>query len=182
MVAATCVMLALLAGPIAGQGVLVVEGRAGWALPRGAFDRPLPDTELAAGPGTGVHFALRRGSRVYVYLGFSQLRFDCAGAACRGSWISTQWDSGVRVDLRTRGVVPWIRVGVVSPSVEHVPGERGGARGWGGEAGGGVRVPMTERLSLSPGIRFGVADVSRDERDDVSMRFVVADLGLVVAF
>lgn len=168
--------------PVVAQSTLIVESRAGIATPSGSFGAPLPETELAAAPSVGLHFGLRRGERTYIYLGFSQLRFDCTGDACRGSWIATQWEAGIRAELGTGGVVPWLRAGVVTPSVERLPGVRRTARGWGGEGGAGLRIALTERLSLSPGARYGAVDVARHDNDDVAMRYLVFDLGLVVAF
>jgi hypothetical protein len=168
--------------PLAAQSPLIVESRAGFSSPRGSFLTPSPDTELSRAPSVGLHFGLRRGTRTYLYLGFSQLRFDCEGLACEGAWVATQWEAGIRAELTAGAVVPWLRAGVVTPSVENVPGVRRAARGWGGEAGAGVRFALTERLSLSPGARFGAVDVGRPEGEDVAMRYLVFDLGLVVAF
>ena len=168
--------------PLSAQSTLIVESRAGISSPRGSFRTPTPDTELSSAPSVGLHFGLRRGTRTYVYLGFSQLRFDCEGVECDGTWVATQWEAGVRAELSSGPVVPWLRAGVVSPSVEHVPGVRRGARGWGGEGGAGARIALTERLSLSPGARFGAVNVGRSVGEDVAMRYLVVDLGLVVAF
>lgn len=168
--------------PLEAQSVLVVEARGGGAVPKGSFRMPVAGADLSAGTAAGVHFALRRGSRTYISLGFSQLRFDCAGPSCGAAWVSTQWEAGVRVDLRSSGVVPWLRLGVVTPSVENVPGEPDAVRGWGGDAGAGVRVPLTTRLFLSPGVRFTAAELGRSAGPDATMRFLVADLGLVVGF
>ena len=180
-------LIAVLGGPatsppVAAQSTLIVEARAGISSPRGSFRNPTPGAALKAAPATGVQFGLRRGSRTYIYIGFSQLRFDCEGEGCGGNWVATQWDAGVRAELTSGSVVPWLRAGVVAPSVENVPGARRSARGWGGEGGAGLRFALTERLSLSPGARFGVVDVGRSAGEDVAMRYLLFDLGLVVAF
>ena len=168
--------------PLSAQSTLLVESRAGISVPRGSFRAPTPEAELTSAPAVGLHFGLRRGTRTYLYLGFSQLRFDCEGLECDGTWVATQWEAGVRAELTDGPVVPWIRAGIVTPSVEHVPGVRRGARGWGGEGGAGIRIALTERLSLSPGARFGAVNVGRSEGEDVPMRYLLVDLGLVVAF
>ena len=168
--------------PLSAQSALVVEARAGISSPLGSFGEPTPEAKLGPAPATGLQFGIRRGTRTYLYFGFSQLRFDCDGGACRGSWIATQWEAGVRAELTSGTVVPWLRAGVVTPSLENVPGGPRSARGWGGEGGGGVRFALTERLSLSPGARFGVVDVGRSRGEDVAMRYLLFDLGLVVAF
>lgn len=180
--------LALVAPPLHAQSTLVVEGRAGIALPSG--ERPDGWAAGEAGAATDVHFALRRGEHVYIYVGFSQLRTPCEGTGCRGTRTSTQWNGGVRLDLRTTGIVPWLRLGAVSPSIERIPiASEGDApawglseRGWGGEVGGGVRLPIGDRVGVSPGIRYIVARVGDHSPAPVTLRWVVADIGLVVGF
>lgn len=179
--------LSFLAPPLRAQSTLVVEGRAGLSVPTGTAPRAWPDPE--SGTAAGVHFALRRGARTYLYLGFSQLRTPCAGERCSGRSTATQWEAGVRVDLRTEGVVPWLRAGVITPSIENAPlGEGPGAgfgrsdRGWGGEVGGGLRVPLGERFGLSPGARLVASRVGAGELDPVTLRWIVFDVGLTWGF
>lgn len=178
-------MVALLALPLQGQSTLVVEGRAGIATPAGS--PPTGWAERGSGAATGVHFALRRGARHYLYIGFSQIRTPCDGQGCSGDQVSTQWEGGVRLDLRTEGVVPWLRLGAITPSIEGVPSADAGGfelsdRGWGGEVGGGVRLPIAERISVGPGIRFLAARASVGSAESVTLRWIVMDLGLTVGF
>ncbi len=194
--ASPALLLALVLGgfavapaPAAAQGTLVLEGRGGVSVPVGSFTNGPGGGRLAEAPVVSVQFGLLRGRRTYVTLGFAQARFDCTRDGCPTRWVSTQWDAGVRVELGGEAVVPWVRAGVVSPTVEHVPTVRPGGvvagtshRGWGGEAGVGVRVPLSERLSVSPGARFVAVDVGRGGGETLSMRYAVVDLGLVVAF
>lgn len=171
------------------QGTLVLEGRGGVSVPVGSFTNGPGGGRLAEAPVAGLQFGLLRGRRTYVTVGFAQARFDCTRDGCPSRWVSTQWDAGVRVEFGGGAVVPWVRAGVVSPTVEHVPTVRPEGvvagtsdRGWGGEAGLGVRVPLSERLSVSPGARFVAVNVGRGGGETLSMRYAVVDLGLVVAF
>lgn len=177
--------------PASAQSTLVVEARGGVAIPTGSFSTGPGGGRLAEAPAVGVQFQLLRGARTYLTLGFAQVRVDCSRDGCPSRWVATQWDAGVRVELAPGTVVPWIRAGVVSPTVERVPRLDGSGaplrpgtsdRGWGGEAGAGVRVAVSERLSLSPGARFVAVDVGRGGDASLRMRYVVADLGLVVGF
>ncbi|MBT8335637.1 MAG: hypothetical protein KJO11_03470 [Gemmatimonadetes bacterium] len=182
---------AVLPGEAAGQASLVVESRAGVSIPSGGFSEGPGGGRLAAGPTVGIQFGVLRGRRTYVTLGFAQVRTDCSRDGCRSRWVSTQWNGGVRVELGDGGAVPWVRAGIVSPTVENValrpaaddPIRDGTSdRGWGGEIGAGMRFPLSERLSLSPGARWVAVDVGRAGEDDLQMRYWVADVGIVVAF
>lgn len=173
--------------PLRAQSTLVVEGRAGVALPLG--DSPPGWGDRRAGSAAGIHFALRRGTRSYLYLGFSQLRTPCDGEGCGVTPVSTQWEGGVRIDLATDGVVPWLRLGAIAPSIEGVPPGSSSTdqpglsdRGWGGEVGAGVRLPVAERISVGPGIRVLAARLRAGASDPVTLRWMVVDVGLTVGF
>ncbi len=179
----------LVASPLVAQSVLTVAARGGTSVPMGSFrDRPGGE-RLGGAPAVGLQFALLRGGRTYLYLGFAQSRITCS--ACPESWVSTDWEAGVQLLLRTGRVVPWLRAGVVSPTVENVPvaSEGGGTarygtseRGWGGEAGAGLRIGLTERVALSPGVRFVAVDLGGAGAEDLRMRYLTIDLGLVLGF
>ncbi len=55
-------------------------------------------------------------------------------------------------------------------------------RGWGWEAGAGVYLVLSERIYLNPAIRSRSFDLERGESDQLQVRAVVVDLGLVLAF
>ena len=182
---------ATLPGVASGQASLVIESRVGVSIPSGAFSEGPGGGRLAEAPTVGIQFGLLGGRRTYVTVGFAQVRTDCSRDGCRSRWVSTQWDAGVRVELTDGAAVPWIRAGIVTPSVENVPVRlatdgplQAGTsdRGWGGEFGAGMRFPLSERLSLSPGARWVAVDVGRTGEDDLQMRYWVADVGVVVAF
>lgn len=174
--------------PLRAQSTLVVEARGGITQPVGT--RPATWAAGEGGAAAGIRFALQRGPHSAVYLGFSQLRTPCQGEGCGGTRVNTQWEGGLRFDLRTAGVVPWLQLGGVSPSLERVPLATPGApptyglseRGWGGEVGGGLRLPIGDRLALSPGARYVVARVGDHGPEPVTVRWMVLDIGLAVGF
>jgi len=176
-----------------------VEINGGVALPVEEFAGPGGlEGEAQRGPSFGVHFALTQ-RHVSWYLGFSEHRSGCGGVGCSGDFISTAWDLGVRLNLASGPVVPWLRVGTTSvitkaeltdPAVDPLPGtppptfaaESG--RVWGLEAGAGIMVRVTERLGLSPGLRYTKVDPSFSDPDvgGIGIRMWVLDLGLIVGF
>jgi hypothetical protein len=181
----------LLPSAAAAQPSLLVESRVGVAIPSGSFTTGPGGGRLAEAPTVGIRFGLLRGSRTYVSVGFAQVRTDCSRDGCGSRWVATQWDAGVRVELMQGATVPWLRAGIVSPTVENVlvrdeptgSLRRGTSdRGWGGELGAGIRFPITERFSLSPGARWVAVDVGRAGADDLRMRYWIVDVGVVVGF
>jgi hypothetical protein len=169
---------------------LVVEARGGaW----------IPTSDLVGASGFegaastdadfGVHFVLRSGLLSFV-AGFSEHRFGCPTAQCGQAvdFVSTAWDLGVRVNLREAGIVPWVSLGGTAALFDaHV--DTGGAialeasdRGWGYEAGAGVLVPIGGPFALNPGVRYGRSDVDFTGRGTMETRYIIADVGLVLAF
>ena len=145
--------------------------------------------KASAAASFGVHFVLNDGLASYV-AGFSEHRFGCNGAQCTEAvnFVSTSWELGVRVNLRQAGIVPWVGLGGSSALFEaHV--ETGGGvvsegsdRGWGYEVGAGVLVPVGGLLAINPAVRYGRSDVDFAPRGTLETRYIIADLGLVVAF
>ena len=137
----------------------------------------------------GVHFMLNSGLISYV-AGFSEHRFGCAEAQCGEAvdFVSTAWDLGVRVNLRRTGITPWVSLGATAATfAAHV--ETGGVvttensdLGWGYEVGAGVLVPVGGLLAINPGVRYGRGDVDFASRGTLETRYIVADIGLVLAF
>ena len=54
------------------------------------------------------------------------------------------------------------------------------ASGW--EAGGGVAIVVTRRLALNPGIRYSTVSPGFSGREELRMRYLLVDLGLLVGF
>jgi len=87
----------------------------------------------------------------------------------------------------TRGsVIPWIRLGGTTLRMETpaLPDGPAGVsdRGYGGEVGVGVYVGAWSSVALNPGVRFTAAGTRLPGGNDLTLRFVVADLGLSLAF
>lgn len=179
----------VLAGPLAAQAPLTVEARGGMLAPIGGFRTgPERGGTLGAGASFGVQFALERSDGRHLYLGFSQHRVDCGDDGCGGEglYVSTAWDGGLRWDLGSGASVPWIRLGVTIPRVERdrpAPDDADVSElGFGGEAGFGVRFGIQGRFYLSPGVRFGAANAGLPDGTLLRMRYLVADMGVVVGF
>ena len=167
-----------------------------WELRGGAW---IPNGDLAGAQGFegapsaaasfGVHFVLRSGLISYV-VGFSEHRFGCAQARCGEDvdFVSTAWDLGVRVNFRDAGIVPWMSLGASAALFDArvdtggvVVGE-GSDRGWGYELGAGVLVPVGGPFALNPGVRYGRSDAAFESRGTLETRYIIVDVGLVLAF
>lgn len=137
----------------------------------------------------GVHFVLRSGRISYV-VGFSEHRFGCTQTGCGEAvaFVSTAWDLGLRLNLRTAGIVPWVSLGTSAALFDARVDPGGGVqreasdRGWGYEAGAGFLIPIGGRFALNPGVRYGRNDVDFVSRGTLETRYVIADVGLVLAF
>lgn len=175
---------------LAQSSPLVLEVRAGSTIPVGAFSNgSAPGEGASAAPSFGVDFAASGSGRRTIYAGFGQQRFGCEDAGCRagGRYVATSLDAGVRVSLLTRGAVnPWVRAGGVTTRVESpglADGDAGVSdRGYGGEVGLGVYVGAWSAVAFNPGIRFTTVTVTLPGGEDLRLRYVVADLGLALAF
>ena len=143
----------------------------------------------AADASFGVHFVLRSGLISYV-VGFSEHRFGCTRTQCGEAvdFVSTAWDLGMRVHLRTAGIVPWVSLSasaaLFDARVETGNGlqREGSDRGWGYEAGAGFLIPVGGPFALNPGVRYGRSDVDFASRGTLETRHIIADVGLVLAF
>jgi len=175
------------------------ESRFGFQV-RGGVTRPVAGFRDAgegwegwagAGPtlGMGFHFPLFR--LFGGYLGFSQHRFACDEEVCPGGkdWASTGFDVALRVVVgKTRPLRPWVQAGLHTHRMEGRVWDEGTSRqlhseqGGGYEAGGGLLIQMGERTSLAPGIRVGFGNVPFPDRGNLSLRFLVFDIGLVLGF
>jgi hypothetical protein len=184
-------VLAFAPAPAAAQTApLVVEVRGGASVPvadlAGGTD---PGEGVDAGASFGVDFAVSGQGRRTVYAGFSQHRFGCGEAGCGagGAYVATTLDLGFRVNLLARGaVVPWVRVGGLTLRMETpaLPDSPGGVtdRGYGAEVGAGLHIAAWDALAFSPEVRFTAVGTRLPGGDDLAMRFLVADLGLSLAF
>ena len=174
------------------EGSYAFQIRGGGTVPVAAFRDDAQGWEEKAGTGTslGMGFTFPLYRFIGGYLGFSQHRFACDEDVCpKGeAWISTGFDLALRVVVGDRRIRPWVQGGLHTHRIEsrvsgqgHVQGLH--SEGGGGyEVGGGVLVQVGERMSLSPGVRYGSGDVPFSARPTMSLRYLVFDLGLVVGF
>ena len=178
---------------------LQVEVRGGAAVPAQEFADPGGLAgEADPGASFGVHFSLAQGHLSW-YVGFSESRFACGGAACGEDFVSTGWDLGVRLNLASGPVIPWIKIGTTAqiaegrltdPLLDPLPGEvvptfpAESSRAWGLEVGAGVMLRVAERFGLNPGVRYLTVNTSFSGRDvgALNIRAWVVDLGLVLGF
>ena len=169
---------------------LLLEIHGGISAPIGSFaDGSRPGEGATAGPSLSVAFALTGAGRRTVYAGFSQHRFGCVDAGCApdGRYVATGFDVGVRFALLTgHSVIPWIRLGAITTRVET--DDLGGANagvsdlGFGGEIGAGVYIGAAGRVAINPGVRFSAVNTTLPDGPTLRMRYLVAQLAVVLAF
>jgi hypothetical protein len=172
------------------ESAIVVEARGGVAIPVGSFATGIePGEGTEAGASFGVTIGVAGGGLWTPYLGFSQHRFGCEDAGCpsSGQYVATGFQAGVRViPLQGSSLLPWISVGAVTTHVEA--GDLGSAYagvsdlGVGGEVGIGLHIGAASQLALNPGARFVVVGADLPDGTNLGMKYVVADLALVISF
>jgi hypothetical protein len=177
------------AGGASAQAPLTLEARGGVFVPIAGFrSGPERGGRLRPAPTLGVAFALERSNGLHLHVGFSQHRLDCRDDGCAGdgTYVATSWDVGARQDLGSGAMVPWVRVGMTFPRVERDRPEPLASEvtglGIGGEAGAGVRVAVAGRFHVSPALRFGAVDASMPSGGTLRMRYLVADVAVVLGF
>ncbi len=174
------------------EGPYAFQIRGGYTLPVAAFRDAARgwEGETGGGPSLGMGFTFPLFHVVGGYLGFSQHRFSCDEDVCQEgkAWVSTGFDIALRVVLGDRRVRPWIQGGLHTPRIEGRLLDEGQVQkltsngGTGFEVGGGVLVKVGERMSLSPGVRYGAGEVPFSVQPTIQLRYLVLDLGLVVGF
>ena len=179
--------------PLEGQeGAFAFKIRGGASIPVAEFraqDRGW-EGKTGMGPTFGMGFTVPFPGPTDAYLGFSQHRFSCDENVCpRGKeWVSTGFDLALRKVFGQGAIRPWIQAGFRSHRMEGRVLEEGDVPtshsegGSGFEVGGGILIRLAERTSLSPGIRYGEGTVPFPDREMLRLRYLVADLGLVMWF
>ena len=190
--AALAVMLVVSGSSLTAQDFpLVVEGRGGIALPVASFSNgPDRGGEIGRAPTFGLHLVYRGPSGWGPYVGFSQHRFDCAADGCPAStgrsaqeYVATNWDVGMQ---RTLGNFGWVRTGFLFGRLERdfarVEGllHRTSSLSVGVEGGLGLNVPIKGRVRLTPGIRYSWLNTRFRDDGLVRLRWLAADVGLVL--
>ena len=179
-------------GALGQEGPFAFQVRGGLTQPVLAFGDDETGWEEESGVGTtlGMGFTFPLYRLIGGFLGFSQHRFSCDQDVCPEGkmWTSTGFDAALRVVLGRNRVRPWIQGGFHTHRVEgRIRSQAGPEKvtslgGGGYEVGGGVLVQVGERMSLSPGVRYGLGNVPFENRATMGLRFLVVDLGLVVGF
>jgi len=176
---------------ISAQGSpLVVEARGGVSVPVGSFaDGARPAEGTGPGASFGVDIGLAGGGRWTPYVGFSQHRFACedAGCASDGRYVATGFRGGFRfVLLPESSVLPWLSLGAMTTHVEtwDLGGAGAGVSdlGVGGELAVGVYIGGESSIALNPSARLAAANVDLPDGTLLRMRYLVADLAVVIAF
>lgn len=168
------------------------EARGGIGVPVESFGDPEVGWTRDAGSGLsyGMGFSYSLNWYVGAYGGFGQHRFGCPAGACAFDTrlVSTGFDLGGRFVLGTGPVLPWIRVGFLSYRVEAaVPGADeavrvSSSRAQGFEVGLGFSIPWTQRIRVSPGLRYSRMTPDFPRAGPLLMEYVLADVGLVLGF
>ena len=190
--AAAAALLAGLASPAQSQiAPFALEVRGGLAVPVAGFrDGPVPRGGLERAPAFGASFVTRNVHGWGMAVGFGQRRFDCAGEACPGAaeYLATDVEVGGVRSFGSGRVVPWLRAGVAVGRTEYDAAVPGGVErrlsdlALGASAGAGVAVRVGGRWGVSPGVRYGWTNARAPGEGLLRMRYLVADLGLLLTF
>jgi hypothetical protein len=174
------------------EGTFAYQIRGGLTLPVLEFRKQDEGWEGKASPGASLAmgFNIPLAQPLGGYLGFSQHRYGCDRGVCPGgrSWISTGFDVALRVQLGEGRIRWWLQGGLHTHRVEARLMQDGAPRwvtsqgGGGYEAGGGILVQVGDRMSLAPGLRYGQGDIPFSDHPSLRLRYLVADVGLVVGF
>ncbi len=179
--------------PVAGQaGPFAFQVRGGSTVPVLGFRSQDRGWEGKTGQGAtlSMGFTIPLIGPLGGYLGFGQYRFGCDENVCSDgkSWVSTGFDVALRLLLGQDAVGSWIQAGLHTHRMEGwvLQGEESRyltSQGGGGyEVGGGILVKVGERMSVSPGLRYGEGSVPFSDRPSLRPRYLVLDVGLVVGF
>ena len=177
--------------PASAQQRFGVELRGGVSAPVGEFNEGvIPGAELSPGASFAVHLHIPRRARGAILIGFAQHRFRCTGAACgdAGDVVTTGWSIATRVAFKSTVTAPWIRLGVLFDRSEWDFPEGGGyvreasSLALGAEGGLGYTFQVAERVTLSPGVRYGLVNSHFPRGDRVLTQYVIGDLGVVLGF
>jgi opacity protein-like surface antigen len=146
-----------------------VEARANAALPTGSFAEGVD-----AGIGFGVSAAVGVTPGLGVYGGYSRTEFGLTGR--EGNAVDSGFAAGVTAALPAAPALsPWVGAGALFHQLD-IDGTSEGSVGF--EVGGGVAVPLGQRVRVTPGI--GYRQYGAGDHGTVS--YVAAGVGLNVAF
>lgn len=140
-----------------------LEGRAGVTFPRGDFS-----DGLSSGIGVEITGRYALTSLVHLYGGVSRASFeaelnggDFLGGELLSTAVTSGFHGGMILHFSGRNVDPWVKVGGTFHTLGfdlNFPGdpEVGYRSDWraGFVGGGGLDVPLTERIRISPSVQF----------------------------
>ena len=154
--------------------------------------RELAGAELRTGAGFGANVRYRLQPHLAAYAGW-EWHVQQTKQLVPGQTLDLNdngYTFGLRFDhpvlARTNG---WLRAGAMVNHIE-IEQDDGSAlqdtkHGLGWEAGAGLSVPLTQRLSIAPGVRFRTLsrDITVNNRTQSStLSYVTTGVGLVIAF
>jgi hypothetical protein len=164
---------------------------------RGGVALPVSDFNDGASTGWSIGGAVvyRLSSIVSVYGGYDRYSFSTDSAGLEEGLDASITDTGFRggvrlnVPLAMGGVSPYLEGGVLAGNTAVHVGDGSGTVSVnsdfsaGFEVGGGVAVPLTTHLSLTPGARFRYrraqfTDPNGDSSGTVTAQYVAIDLGV----
>jgi hypothetical protein len=139
---------------------LAIEARLGYAIPTWGASGDEIAAEPEAGPSFAIGGRLEATRTVAVFAAYHQTRFGCGGCSAReldDSMVLEGVEGGLRLGLGQQfGFAPWLQGGALYQTLAFSgDGERmTSALGFGFTAAGGVTIPLTGRLEISPGVRY----------------------------
>jgi opacity protein-like surface antigen len=168
---------------------LSLEVRGGAAFPSGDF-ADIADT----GWGFGANAGFELTPLVGVYGGYDRYSFSPESDLLDGDYVSSGFNGGLRVTPMLSGMnslSPWLRGGVVYNKLQfdfdEFDEEDDSDFQLGFEVGGGIELPLGQRVSITPGLRYTSYSLGENTSTDVFDRDVdintfVADVGLKFRF
>lgn len=174
---------ALCAGPAAAQLSVELRGGAGAGAHEGTR------AGFQAEPGSAI--SLRAGfapvPAAELYVGYSRTAFGCAEGFCEGiepTFTSRGGEAGVRLALPLR---IWVRGGIalqtlaVTGTRDETPFSESADRAVGVAAGAGLGLPVSTRISLTPGIGY-LRFRARTQGAEDAVAVLTGDLGVRIRF
>lgn len=149
-------------------------------------------TDLGTGVGLEMNVRYRMMPHLAVYGGWDWHHFPTDGPLA-GSDLDVE-DTGYAFGLRfehplASRVAGWMRAGGIANHIELENGagdiiaDSGHGLGW--EAGAGLTIPVGQRVSLTPGVRYRALTRDLDiggSTSSMDLRYVVAGMGVAYTF
>jgi opacity protein-like surface antigen len=187
LTAGVVLVLAGAVGPLQGQALgapLGVDVRAEVAFPLGDF------ADIA---GTGAGFSIGAALGVLpgaaIYGNYSDIRF---GGGWTGDGTADARDSGFAVGVSAAlpggmWASPWVGAGLLFHRLEVRGSTQGVSQDMGFEVGGGVAIPVADRVRISPSLNYrhygaSIPAIAGLAARDITVQHLALGLGLNVTF